>query len=69
MVNRYLRQELNFSYRKVKPITVTHNKQPAKLQWQMAAAYYIRYMAESRTIINIDESTLNKTDERQRGWV
>ena len=53
----------------MKPITVTHNKQPAKLQRQMAAAYYIRYMAEGKTIINIDESTLNKTDERQRGWV
>ena len=32
MVNRYLKGKLGFSYRKVKPITVTHNKQQAKLQ-------------------------------------
>jgi hypothetical protein len=34
----------------------------------MAAAYYIEYMAEGKNIINIDESVLNQTDERQRGW-
>ena len=34
----------------------------------MAAAYYIQYMAEEKIIINIDESVINKTDERQRGW-
>ena len=31
MVNRYLKQSLGLSYRKVKPITVTHNKPQAKL--------------------------------------
>ena len=35
----------------------------------MAAAYYIEYMTKSKNIINIDESVLNKTDERQRGWM
>jgi hypothetical protein len=35
----------------------------------MAAAYYIEYMAEGKNIINIDESVLNQTDERQRGWM
>jgi hypothetical protein len=25
-------------------------------------------MSEGKTLINIDESVLNKTDERQRGW-
>ena len=32
MTNSYLKNKLGFSYRKVKPITVTHNKQQAKLQ-------------------------------------
>ncbi len=32
MVNEYLRSELGLSYRKVKPISATHNKQQAKLQ-------------------------------------
>jgi hypothetical protein len=32
MVTTYLKQELNLSYRKVKPISATHNKQQAKLQ-------------------------------------
>jgi hypothetical protein len=31
MVNRYLKHELNLSYRKVKPISATHNKPQAKL--------------------------------------
>ena len=35
----------------------------------MAAAYYIDYLAEGKIIINIDESVLNQTDERQRGWM
>jgi len=52
------------SYRKVKPITVTHNKLQARLQRQMAAAYYIEYLAGGKNIINIDESVLNQTDER-----
>ena len=64
MVNRYLKQSLGLSYRTVKPISITHNKHQAKLQRQMAAAYYIQYMAEGKNIINIDESVLNQTDER-----
>jgi hypothetical protein len=32
MVNNYLKSELALSYRKVKPISATHNKQQAKLQ-------------------------------------
>ena len=35
----------------------------------MAAAFYIEYLAEGKNIINIDESVLNQTDERQRGWM
>ena len=31
MVNNYLKQELGLSYRKIKPISATHNKQQAKL--------------------------------------
>ena len=68
MVNSYLKYKLGLSYRKVKPISATHNKLQAKLQRQMAAAYYIEYMVQGKTIINIDESVLNQTDERQRGW-
>ena len=68
MVNRYLKDELGLSYKKIKPITDAHNKQQAKLQRQLAAAYYIEYMVQGKTIINIDESVLNKTDERQHGW-
>ena len=63
MVNRYLKDELGLSYKKIKPITDAHNKQQAKLQRQLAAAY-IEYMVQGKTIINIDESVLNKTDER-----
>ena len=64
MVNRYLKDELGLSYKKIKPINDAHNKQQAKLQRQLAAAYYIEYMVQGKTIINIDESVLNKTDER-----
>jgi regulator of replication initiation timing len=32
MVNSYLKSKLGLSYRKVKPISVAHNKQQAKLQ-------------------------------------
>jgi len=32
MVNNYLKSKLGMSYRKVKPISATHNKQQAKLQ-------------------------------------
>jgi hypothetical protein len=35
----------------------------------MSAAYFIEYMTKGKTIINIDESVLNKTDERQYGWM
>jgi hypothetical protein len=35
----------------------------------MAAAYFIEYMTKGKTIINIEESVLNKTDERQYGWM
>ena len=34
----------------------------------MAASYYIQFLAQGKNIINIDESVLNQTDERQRGW-
>lgn len=64
MVTRYLKDELGFTYKKVKPINDAHNKQPAKLQRQLAAAYYIEHMVQGKTIINIDESVLNKTDDR-----
>ena len=68
MLNRYLKTELGYSYKKVKPITATHNKQQAKLQRQLASAYYIEYMTKGKNIINVDESVINKTDERQHGW-
>jgi hypothetical protein len=32
MLNYYLRQELGLSYRKIKPISATHNKLQARLQ-------------------------------------
>ncbi len=32
MINSYLKSELGLSYRRVKPISATHNKQQAKLQ-------------------------------------
>ena len=44
MVNSYLKDELGLSYKKIKPINDAHNKQQAKLQRQLAAAYYIEYM-------------------------
>ena len=68
MVTRYIKDELGMSYRKVKPVNEAHNKLQAKLQRQLAASYFIEYMVQGKTIINIDESVLNKTDERERGW-
>jgi hypothetical protein len=41
---------------------------PAKLQRQVAAAWYIRLLESNVEIINIDESVINTTDKRTRGW-
>ena len=68
MIKRYLKQELQLVYKKIKPITFAHNNLPAKLQRQYAGAQYISLLAEGKTIINIDESTLDSTDTRKRGW-
>jgi hypothetical protein len=68
MVWAYLKEEVGLSYRKVKAVNLAHNKMQAKLQRQLAASYYIEYLVQGKRIINIDESVLNKTDERERGW-
>ena len=34
----------------------------------MAAAWYIKLLAEDVEMINIDESVVNTTDKRSRGW-
>jgi len=40
----YLKEEVGLSYRKVKAVNLAHNKLQAKLQRQLAAAYYIEYL-------------------------
>lgn len=63
-----MKTNLNVSYRLVRPISNLHNSITSKLQRQFAASYFIKYMIESKRIINVDESVIRYTDHRKRGW-
>ena len=68
LIRCYLKERLNCSYKtvnKAPPRTYFHS---SKLQRQFAAAEYIRLLQDHRRIINIDESVLNSTDPRSKGW-
>ena len=41
----------------------------AKLERQYASACFIRFLAEGRRVINVDETVLRVTDHRKRGWL
>lgn len=56
------------SYKKIYKIDFRSNSLNVKLQRQYAASFYIRFLCEQKTIINIDESTLYETDTRNKGW-
>lgn len=68
-LGRYLRSELNATYRKVKPIQVIQNALASKLQRQLAASKFIELLHQGVRLINIDESVIRHTDHRQHGWV
>jgi hypothetical protein len=68
MIRGYLKDELSLRYKKADPITFRHNLHESKLQRQYAAKWYIKFLAEGKRVINVDESVLNQTDKRRRGW-
>lgn len=68
MIQRYLKQQLGLTYKIIRPITANHNLPKNKLKRQYAAAQYIQHLYEGKRIINIDESNLDETDHRRRGW-
>lgn len=69
LICQYLRDELKRSYKTIKPISFRHNLKPSKMQRQIAAYHYIKLLYEGKTIINVDESIINQTDQRSKGWV
>ena len=69
MVQRYLNQEKQMSYRSISHITERMNFLECKLQRQFAAKEYIYALWNKRRIISIDESSLGSTDCRKRGWI
>ena len=68
MIQRFLKDELHMTYKQIKQISVNHNFLGSKLQRQYASQQFINILYEGKRIINIDESVLNSTDERKRGW-
>ena len=56
------------SYKIMKKISFRHNILSSKLQRQYAAMNYINLLDKDMTIINIDESIIEETDCRKRGW-
>ena len=69
MVRKYLTQELNVSYRKLRPVLYLYNNLKSKLERQLAASVYIDYLETERRIINIDESIITLTEHQKRGWL
>ena len=68
MIRGYLKNELSLRYKKTDPITFRHNLHDSKLKRQYTAKWYIKFFAEGKRVINVDESVLNQTDKRRRGW-
>ncbi len=65
----YLKHALGMRYRSPGLITPEHNLEDKLLQRQYAAAQYIGFLTNGKTLLNIDESSLRSTDHRKRGWV
>jgi hypothetical protein len=63
-LGRFLRSELNATYRKVKPIGMINNNPTAKLERQIAAAKYIEVLHKGHRLIDVDESVIRLTDHR-----
>ena len=68
-IAKFLREEMQSTYRKLKPIRAIQNEPNAKLQRQYAACKYIEALHEGKRIINIDESVIRFTDHRIHGWM
>ncbi|KEJ83017.1 hypothetical protein OXYTRIMIC_233 [Oxytricha trifallax] len=67
-VIKYLRHDLGLSYHKVTQITPNHNTTISKLSRQLAAAEYIRAQYRGKIIINVDETIVQSTDNRNYTW-
>ncbi len=68
-LGKYMREELNATYKNVRAIKSAHNHPSAKLQRQYAASQMIKILHSGKKIINIDESVVKFTDHRSRGWI
>ena len=68
LIQQYLSCHLGLSYKRVKRISRRHNLEVSKLQRQYAAYQFINQLHSGKTIINIDESLIDETDFRNRGW-
>ena len=68
-IQKYLKEELNVSYRKLRPVSTLYNTLDSCLQRQYAASYYIKFVQSNKRIINIDESNLSLTEFQRRGWL
>lgn len=64
----YLKERLGLRYKILRPISSNYNKEASKLQRQYAASKFIELLHSGKTIINIDETVVNSTDNRKRGW-
>ena len=56
------------SYKRLKRINYRHNVNSSKLQRQYAAQQLINFLYSGKTVINIDESIIDETDFRKKGW-
>ena len=68
-LGKYMREELNATYKIIRALKPAHNHPSAKLQRQYAASLMIKILHSGKKIINIDESVIKFTDHRNRGWI
>ena len=68
MIRRYLKQRLGMVYKIIRPVTISQNSLMNRLKRQFAAANYIDLIYNGFRIINVDESSIQTTDSRKKGW-
>lgn len=68
-IRRFLKSKLGFTYRKISPITAQQNSARNKKKRRAAAIQYIKLLHAGKRIINVDESVVNCTENRQYSWV
>ena len=66
-LRKYMKYKLHYTTKKNKPLNFRVDFHNSLLQRQYAASKFIEYLTTSKTIINIDESTLNKTNYNESG--